>query len=57
MQSIQIIQKLNDSILLQRYKIDGPLAEGSFGKIYSGVDLCDNNKPIVIKLSQFDTVL
>ena len=51
------IQQLKDSILLERYKIEAPLAEGAFGKIYSGVDLLDNCKPIVIKLSKYDTVL
>ena len=51
------IQNLKDSILYERFKIDGPLAEGAFGKIYSGVDLLDNCRPIVIKFSRFDNYL
>ena len=50
------IENLKNSILQNRYKIDGPLAEGAFGKIYSGVDM-NTFKPVVIKLSQFDTML
>ena len=51
------IPELKDSVLLKRFKIDAPLAEGAFGKIYSGVDLLENFRPIVIKFSQCEEYL
>ena len=46
------IYQLKDCILLNRFKIDEPLAQGGFGKVYSGVDLLNQGKPIVVKFSQ-----
>lgn len=51
MQQATPISEIKESVLFQRYKIDAPLAEGAFGKIYTGVDLLDNCEPIVIKIS------
>ena len=47
-----MIHKLKNSFFLGQYIIMQNLAQGAFGFVYSGYDLFDDNRAIIIKFTK-----